>query len=159
MAKRIDPTPSQINEMHDLTAVGKTRADIAKALGVSRATIGNWITRDDEFRDKHKTGKMAYAEKLVEDLMGEADKPLPSNPKMASAEIQRRRLKADNIKWIACKLIPNTYGDRVDVSGEVTHVVSALTQLRALESGPSVVEQPKTVTIETKEVMTASDCI
>ena len=150
-----------------VTADGGDQRKVAEKLGVSRATIQKWLAGNEEFSRAHCKAKMAYAESLVESLMVEAKLPLPDDPKMANAEIQRRRLCADNIKWIACKLIPKTYGDKIDVSGEVVHTLSPLAQLRQLETRtaptPPVIEpvmvEAEVVEAEIVEAEIVDDCI
>lgn len=86
--------------------------------------------------------KRIYAHDVAEAIMREASAPLHPNPKLANAEVQRRRLIVDASKWIACKLLPKVYGDNLVIdhnhSGKVE--LSPLAQLRQLESKGPVVE-------------------
>lgn len=40
---------------------------------------------------------------------------------MDAAGVQAVRLEIDSIKWVAAKLAPKRYGDRLHVEGEITH--------------------------------------
>lgn len=120
----------------DIFASGGTREEVAEALGVCRKTISNYIRNDDDFKQMHIEAKQLFADELTEKLMSKAQAPLPANPKLAGAEVQRRRLEADNIKWISSKLLPKVYGDKLHLEGEVNHTLSPLAQLRLLETQP-----------------------
>ena len=106
-------------------------------MGVSLATFARMIILDDypEVKEAYVTAKRVYANDLAEDVMRQASAPLHDDPKLANAEIQRRRLIVDTSKWVASKLLPKVYGDNLVIdhkhSGEV--VISPLAQLRALE--------------------------
>ena len=41
---------------------------------------------------------------------------------MASAWVQQKRLQVDTRKWVAAKLKPKVYGDRIDVSVTDTRI-------------------------------------
>ena len=58
------------------------------------------------------------ADRLAEELIDLADTPIPKGldgPTM-SAWVQRLRVQVDVRKWVASKLAPRTYGDKLDVS-------------------------------------------
>lgn len=137
MSLKITPTLDMITTMRDKAADGAKRVEIAEAMGVSKATLATWIMTDEfpEVRETYRLAKQVYANDLAEDIMENANAPLHDDPKLAHAEIQRRRLIVDSSKWIASKLLPKVYGDNLMIdhkhSGEV--VISPLAQLRALE--------------------------
>src|SRR5215469_3005336 len=79
-----------------------------------------------------------YADSITE-LAKEADG-------LDGAGVAAKRLQIDTLKWIASKLLPKKYGDRLDVSGEVsvTHDLSqrladAITRLNR-PADPVVIE-------------------
>jgi hypothetical protein len=87
--------------------------------------------------------KQIFAMDTADDIMRVASAPLHEDPKLANAEVTRRRLIVDSSKWIAQRLLPKVYGERVDVdiSGDVT--LSPLAQLRMLTpDGPIVDMEP-----------------
>ena len=136
-----------IGIMRSMASSGAKRVEIAKEMGVSHQTLATWIMTDEfpEVREAYKVAKRVYANDLAEDVMRQASAPLHSDPKLAHAEIQRRRLIVDTSKWVASKLLPKVYGDNLVIdhkhSGEV--VISPLAQLRALEG-----DKARTIVLE-----------
>ena len=158
MSAKIIPSPNDLNVIRDLATSGGKLPDMAKAVGVSRRTICTWTIGEEfpEVRAAYMAGKQAYAESLAEDLMEQAQSPLHDDPKLASAEVQRRRLIVDTTKWITGKLLPRVYGDnqRVDHQHSGTVTISPLEQLRQLEGGTVVDVTPRA----TLPAPTESDC-
>ena len=156
MSIKIIPTGQNLDTIRELATTGGKIQDMAKAIGCSRRTICTWCIGEEfpEVRAAYMAGKQAYAESLAEDLMEQAQSPLHDDPKLASAEVQRRRLIVDTTKWITGKLLPRVYGDnqRVDHQHSGTVTVSPLEQLRQLEGG-TVVD-----VTTTKAIATAEDC-
>ena len=139
-ARKILSTPQMATELHELTARGGKRGEMAGMLGVSRSTLERWLafgSGEDGMRAAYEEGKKAYAYGLAEELVEDASGPLHDDPKLANAEVQRRRLMVDTKKWIAARLLPKVYGENLQInhdhSGEV--LVSPLAQLRQLEGG------------------------
>ena len=87
------------------------------------ATIFNWMRVHQEFLEQYARAKEAQADALAEELLDIADDG--SNDWMevhdrdntgwkANGEaIQRSRLRVDTRKWIASKLKPKKYGDKL----------------------------------------------
>jgi hypothetical protein len=142
MSLKIIPAPNDLNIIRDIAQSGGKLPDMAEAIGCSRRTICTWTIGEEfpEVRAAYMAGKQAYAESLAEDLMEQAQSPLHDDPKLASAEVQRRRLIVDTTKWITGKLLPRVYGDnqRVDHNHSGTVAISPLAQLRQLEHAPVI---------------------
>ena len=142
--KKIIPTPSMITKLCTMAAKGEKRRDIAKAMGISNMTLARWIIQDDfpEVKQAYIQAKQVYANDLAEDVIRQASAPLHDDPKLANAEIQRRRLIVNTSQWVASKLLPKVYGDNLKInhehSGEVK--LSPLAQLRQLERRGPVVD-------------------
>lgn len=156
MSIKILPTGQMIDTIRAMATKGDKMADVAKTLGISHRTICTWTIGEEypEVRAAYMAGKQAYAESLAEDLMEQAQSPLHDDPKLASAEVQRRRLIVETTKWITGKLLPRVYGDnqRVDHQHSGAITVSPLEQLRQLEGG-TVID-----VTTTKAIATAEDC-
>ena len=142
----------------ELAQEGEHRKDIAKAMGISNRTLARLIVGEEfpEIKQAYLEAKKVYANDLAEDIMRQASMPLHENPKLANAEVQRRRLIVDTSKWVACKLLPKVYGDNLKIdhkhSGEIK--LSPLAQLRQLEKRGPVVD----VAPLPRLVVTDDDC-
>ena len=142
----------------ELAQEGEHRKDIAKAMGISNRTLARLIVGEEfpEIKQAYLEAKKVYANDLAEDIMRQASMPLHENPKLANAEVQRRRLIVDTSKWVACKLLPKVYGDNLKIdhkhSGEIK--LSPLAQLRQLEKRGPVVD----VAPLPRLVVTDEDC-
>ncbi len=85
-----------------------------------RDTIHDWIKTNDVFSDKYTRAKQTQAEFLVDEILEISDysaedtviddygKVKPNNEL-----INRSRLRVDTRKWIASKVLPKVYGDKV----------------------------------------------
>jgi hypothetical protein len=98
-----------------------------------RTAVYNWLDKSKEFADNYARAVEDRAESLAEEILTIADDDSGDygfkkvrNETGESAEvfiekdnIQRARLRVDSRKWIASKLFPKKYGDKVqnEVSG------------------------------------------
>lgn len=141
----IIPNEDHLGTLVDITANGGSRKAAAEAMGISPSTLGAWITgaRYPEVKDAWLQAKQIYAMDVADSIMEVASAPLHEDPKLANAEVTRRRLIVDSSKWVASRLLPKVYGEQIalDVSGEVA--MSPLAQLRMLTpDGPIVDVEP-----------------
>ena len=82
-------------------------------------TIQEWREKYSDFSNHYEAAKLKQALRFAEDIVDIVDDD--SNDIMMtdkgaavnSAAIQRARLRMDARKWIACKLLPKVYGDKV----------------------------------------------
>lgn len=107
-------------------------ASLTAALQRLRPSPSYWWAKDQLRR--HPELRAIYAEacedradRLAEQLLELADTPIPEglDGPGKSAWVQQLRLKVDARKWIACKLKPRQYGDRIDM--EVRHTSISIT--------------------------------
>jgi hypothetical protein len=58
------------------------------------------------------------ADRLAEEILELADEKMPDGLEgpLASAWVQQKRMQVDARKWVASKLKPKVYGDRIDVA-------------------------------------------
>lgn len=89
------------------------------------ATVFNWLTKPDHpFYDRYVRAREVQAEFMADELIELADdesKDVSGELQMPnSVAVQRSRLKVDTRKWVASKLLPKRYGDKVqaEVSGK-----------------------------------------
>jgi hypothetical protein len=81
-------------------------------------TVQLKMERDEQYRAKYDKAVQDRADRLADEIMDLADETMPEHLQGpgASAWVQQKRLQVDARKWIASKLKPRTYGDRLDVS-------------------------------------------
>lgn len=84
-------------------ANGSTIRKEAKRLGKNHQTILNWLVKHHP--EDYKNAQIMRAGVYIDSIFDISEDH--------SIDVQRARLMTDNIKWIACKLIPDVYGDKV----------------------------------------------
>lgn len=94
-----------------------------------KATVFRWLARHDDFRDQYARAREAQAERLFEECLDIADdatgdwaaKQLgDEGPTVAVVDhehISRSRLRVDTRKWMAGKLAPKKFGEKVALTG------------------------------------------
>jgi len=88
----------------------------------SHSTIRKWIFENKEFSDKYEMAKQEQADFLADEILEIADDRdgdliegqfgTSGNP----VNVSRARLQIDARKWVASKLKPKKYGDKLDVT-------------------------------------------
>ena len=86
-------------------------------------TIFTWLREYPEFRDQYELAKASQADAMEDDMLDIADMPPAMTPdgKVDSADVAHMRLRIDTRKWIASKLKPKKYGDKIEqeIKGEI----------------------------------------
>jgi hypothetical protein len=82
------------------------------------STVQVKIRTDEKYRELYDTAIQSRADYLAEQILELADSDMPDGlfGPGASAWVQQKRLQVDARKWVASKLKPRVYGDRLDVS-------------------------------------------
>jgi hypothetical protein len=110
------------------------------------------IANDLDFQARYEKALQDRADKLAEEIIEIADLTPPEGlePAAMSAWVADKRLRVDARKWVAAKLQPKRYGDRIDVAVTDTRisVMDALAQAkqRVLNDNSDVVD------VESKDV-------
>jgi hypothetical protein len=83
-------------------------------------TVFAWLGRHEEFAKQYARAKEESADALVEDMLAIADDGLNDTyvdengiERTMTDVIQRSKLRVDTRKWIASKLKPKKYGEKV----------------------------------------------
>jgi hypothetical protein len=94
------------------------------------------IRNDPELEARYRAAMELRADALADEIAAIADEPIPAELRGAdaSAFVQRQRLRVDAKKWLACKLFPRRWGDRLDVSVDVEQRISIHAVLAAAEA-------------------------
>lgn len=113
-------------------AGGESLVGILKFAGMpSRSMVMRWLHKHDEFRDLYAIARQAQAEMYANEIISIADE----DPVMVmdiksvggrdvevlrvdSAAVQHQRNRVDARKWVASKLLPGKYGDRLEHVGK-----------------------------------------
>ena len=88
----------------------------------ARSTVMGWIAKDLNFRSAYLASKAILAEQFAEEIIEISDDASndytvgPDGKELDRENIQRARLRVDSRKWLAGKLAPKRYGDRIDVT-------------------------------------------
>jgi hypothetical protein len=105
-------------------ADGESLRSICDAEGMPhKATVFRWLRAHEEFRDRYARARETQAETLADEIIDIADDGHNDWMKRNFGEderwvengeaIRRSALRIDARKWVAAKLLPKKYGDRV----------------------------------------------
>lgn len=110
-------TPELIEKFLSLVEDGRSINTICKDESMpSRETIRKWMRDDTEFVAKYARAREVSADNLAEEIVDIADdKELDPHDK---------RVRIDARRWVAGKMKPKKYGDKLDMnlSGSLEHV-------------------------------------
>ncbi len=94
----------------------------------SAETVRRWLRDDEQFRGQYARAREAQADHYVEEIITIADAADEFTHPVA-------RLRMDARKWVASKLRPKVYGDKLDV--ETTGTMKVLSvNVELIPSGP-----------------------
>lgn len=121
------------------------RAICADEGAPSQSMVYRWLDKHQEFREQYAHAREAQADKLVEEILTIADESdndtlYTEHGEQANSEwIARSRLRVDARKWIASKMAPKKYGDKLALGGaddlppiQTTSDAEAATKLAAI---------------------------
>lgn len=91
----------------------------------AKTTVFRWLATNDRFQDHYIKAKQAYAEGMADEMLDIADDGTNDWMEKHSDEgenigwrengeaIRRSALRIDTRKWVAARLLPKKYGDKV----------------------------------------------
>lgn len=114
----------------DVVVGGGHLADFAKARGFPYTTMLDWINADPSRSEMYARAREDRSDKLADEIVAisdEAEFNVTIDPqtgetgevKLDAAAVARNRLRVDARKWVAAKLKPRVYGDKVQVDANV----------------------------------------
>jgi hypothetical protein len=77
-----------------------------------QSTVWEWLANDASFAEMYARARETQADTLADQLLAVADRQ--------DIDPARLRIMVDTRKWIAAKLKPRSYGDKLDVTASVT---------------------------------------
>jgi len=131
-------TPELAAYICEQVAVGRSLVSITREPGVpSYQTIMEWLKAHPDFEVTYRQARQDQADTLAEEIIAIADGVKDVGP-ADSAKVNAARLRVDARKWVASKLKPKVYGDRVEtaLTGAVTveHTITDEDRAKALAS-------------------------
>lgn len=108
-------------------AEGQSLNSICKQSGYPHmTTVLRWLQVHPDFLVLYQLSREAQAETMAEEIISIADDSErdtitdnDGNEKMNAEFVARSRLRVESRKWLASKLLPKKYGDRV--TQDITH--------------------------------------
>jgi hypothetical protein len=89
------------------------------------STIFKWLNEQEGFSEQYARAREAQADTLFDEILAIADdgtndsyKDEDGNPRTDHDVIARSKLRVDARKWMAGKLRPKKYGDKLELSGD-----------------------------------------
>lgn len=118
------PTPELIERILSRIAGGESLRSILTGDDMpGRTTFFKWLNEDEALANQYARACAVRVEHYVEEIIEIADDKSEDwtadekgNSKPDASAVQRSRLQVDARKWIASKLAPKKYGDKLDVT-------------------------------------------
>jgi len=90
----------------------------------SQSMVFRWLAQDDTFREQYARARESQADFLAEEILEIADESTSDtytdengNERVNNEVVARSRLRVDARKWLASKMAPKKYGDKVAIGG------------------------------------------
>lgn len=119
----------------DRVGGGSSLTTALKETGLSYTHAYRLMDADPKLAEAYERAKKDRASRMAEEIIELADAPIPSHLQGVeiSAWVNQKRLQVDARKWVAAKLHPKVYGDKIDVSvrDERISVLDALEAARS----------------------------
>ncbi len=113
-----DYTPEMDDKICELIASGKSLSEICAVDGMPhRDTVYTWMGANKAFADRYRSSFEARGELLGLEIVQISDEAAidPTTEKTQAA-----KLRCDARKWVASKLYPHKFGDKVSADVKVT---------------------------------------
>lgn len=102
-----------VDKLLVLVSEGKSMRTIAATEGMPDVTtMFDWLRKYSDFAQRYAHAKEEAADTFVEELIELTDMANVDN----MIDIQKRKLQVDTRKWIASKLKPKRYGEKLDLA-------------------------------------------
>jgi hypothetical protein len=136
----------------DRIGAGASLTTALKEPGISYSHAQRLIDADPALAEAYETAKKTRASRLAEEIIELSDAPIPEHLQGVeiSAWVNQKRLQVDARKWVAAKLYPRVYGDKIDVSVRDDRI----SVLDALEAARSRVQIGMDITDVTPKLST-----
>lgn len=110
------------DEMCSQLSEGKSLRKVCEAADMpAKSTVFSWLRTNTEFLDQYTRAKEEAADSLIDEIIelsDEASTVIKGDDKSDSARVQAKHLQIEARKWLASKLKPKRYGDKLDVTSD-----------------------------------------
>lgn len=96
-------------------------SEVCDSFNISSRTFFRWIADDEDLRHKYTSAREEQAEFLADEIVKISNgEGLDATPFVGKNYIDRDRLKVEARKWVAAKLKPKKYGDKIEQETKLT---------------------------------------
>ena len=85
------------------------------------STVYRWLAANESFRDMYARAREDQADTLADEIIAISDEQrsaITRDGTVYDPEVNRDRLRIDARKWVAAKLRPRKYGDKLELGGD-----------------------------------------
>ncbi len=120
--------PYDLDDVCTRIAGGESLRSVAADYLVTDEALRVWLRNDPARSARYEQARIDRAHRFADEVI-----ELSDTVGLSKEEVAKARLQIDTRKWIAAKLYPKTYGDRLmaEHSGEI----SLASAIKALEQG------------------------
>ena len=94
-------------------AQGKSLVNICGELDLSYTQVMVWLKKYPDFTDNYARARQDQADWYADEIISVID-----NAPSDRNEIERAKIKIEALKWVASKLKPKRYGDKLDLTSD-----------------------------------------
>lgn len=105
------------DELWERLSEAETVVELCDDLGVSTQTFYRYVNSSDELQERFREARTIGGHLLAEESVNLLDRAVEDRQQSA-AIASLHRARAENRKWLASKVAPDTYGDRIKVEQE-----------------------------------------
>lgn len=112
----------------------------------SKTTVFRWLAANEPFRDQYARAREAQADSIFDEILHIADTPIEGERVKIDEDgktettredmLGHRRLQIDARKWMAGKLQPKKYGDKLELSGDPNAPLIPVLNVTIGQAGP-----------------------
>ena len=118
-------TPELADEFCEQIASGKSNREACKTLSITNSAMYSWLQKNREFQEQYAHARERQADLLIGEIIAIADElEIEATYKgdtvkldVSATAVARARLRIDARKWVASKLAPKKYGEKLQVGG------------------------------------------
>lgn len=110
-----------VTELCDALACGESLLSFSRRMDFAFTTLRDWLDSDPERAAQYARARDRRADVLAERIEQAVEEPVATNSRgdVDPGAVAEKRLKVDTLKWVASKLAPRRYGDKIEVDASV----------------------------------------